>query len=618
MADLLSDELDEAGLAGFLSVRPPSADLPPAGDPAWRAVRESPVTGPWAEGLLALAEDDCGRAMPELPPELYAAARRGADPGEFEGPYRERRRMLARAGLCALLFPEQPLWRERVATCGRAILAEPSWALPERVGPESGIDPLHLDPEAAATAFLLAQTVAAAGEPGGAMAGEALARLRETVFENYLARHGEFWWTRSPGHTNAVAHHGVLGAALAVEPDAGRVARMLLAAKNYLRVYLRGFGGDGASLEGVRRWEEGLGCFVSLNDLISARTIGQLALFSPGAGLHETARFGCRMKLSARKLVNFGDSGAEGSLDPGLLSRLAEVFADDEIAWVAERALADLAEGGIDFDAGDGSLRGWAALLLFAASAEARADAAGGDAGVSRGFYFPDAAILVVRGRDGSGRLWEFAAKGGHNAEPYNHNDAGSYLLDLDGVPVAAEIGQPLGTHDYFHGGRYDYLAARTLGHSLPLVNGFEQPAGPQAAARVLSFEEVAGCFEWSLDLSACYPPESGCSDLIRTFRVDPGAGLVEVREIFEMVSGTGYETAVIVSRPVIRTAKATLIDAGPVRVAVEPGQGTAISRVERHEYTDRDGRPQAVSRIVLVPEKPAGHGAVSYRFRAR
>jgi hypothetical protein len=617
MPDLLSTELTLEEIVAFLSLRSPSADLPGAGDPAWDGVRTGHLTAPWVENLRLLAEDDCGRPLPELPEALYASSHESGDSAPFEQPYRERRRVLARAALCGLLFPGEPIWAARARQCLEAILSEPAWALPIHVHAATGIDPNHLDPAVATTSFLVAQTVAALGDRlGGAVRDAGLARLRERVFENYRARHGEYWWTRSTGHNNAVCHHGIVGAALAVEPDPGRVAQMLLLARNYLKVYVRGFGADGASREGVRRWEQGLGCFISLNDLIAARTIGQLALFSPGPVLHAGARFGPRMLLSDGKLVNFGDVPAEGSLDPGLLSRLAEVFADDEIAWAADKALVDLAATGIDFDSGEGSFRGWAALMLYAASS---LSAPPPDAAPEpRAFQFEDASLLIVRGKDDVGHLWEFAAKGGHNAEPYNHNDCGSYLLNVDGIRVVAEIGMPQVTHDYLHRGRYDYLAARPLGHSLPLVNGFEQPSGPQAVAKVLTFESAAGVFEWSLDIAPCYPNEAACSDLIRTFRVAPGLGYVEVREFFELGRGTGYESAIITGHPVTKTSKATIIEAGAIRVVVEPNRGSVVERVERQEYADMHGHPQSVNRIVVRLEAPAAQGAAGYRLRLR
>lgn len=55
--------------------------------------------------------------------------------------------------------------------------------------------------------------------------------------------------------------------------------------------------------------------------------------------------------------------------------------------------------------------------------------------------FFPNLGLWVVRGRDETGSLWELAAKGGHNDEHHNHNDVGSFILNIDGVPMLTEIG---------------------------------------------------------------------------------------------------------------------------------------------------------------------------------
>lgn len=56
----------------------------------------------------------------------------------------------------------------------------------------------------------------------------------------------------------------------------------------------------------------------------------------------------------------------------------------------------------------------------------------------------------------------------GHNADHHNHNDCGSFLLNLDGAPALLEIGAPEYVHDFFNDKRYTFLAARPLGHSVP------------------------------------------------------------------------------------------------------------------------------------------------------
>jgi hypothetical protein len=103
--------------------------------------------------------------------------------------------------------------------------------------------------------------------------------------------------------------------------------------------------------------------------------------------------------------------------------------------------------------------------------------------------YLPDLAVWISHGCDHSGTRWALATKAGHNGEHHNHNDCGSFMLVVNDQPMIEEIGAPQYERDFFTPKRYEFLAARTLGHSLPIINGCEQQAGAQFAARVLKAE---------------------------------------------------------------------------------------------------------------------------------
>lgn len=108
---------------------------------------------------------------------------------------------------------------------------------------------------------------------------------------------------------------------------------------------------------------------------------------------------------------------------------------------------------------------------------------------------------------------------GGSNAERHNHNDVGQFLVFLDGIQRVVDLGAPHYVNDFFGPKRYTYMPARSMGHNVPLINGYEQFAGKEAAGRLLKWDPTPHAATLSLELAAVYPSEAGLKSWTRTLR---------------------------------------------------------------------------------------------------
>jgi len=84
------------------------------------------------------------------------------------------------------------------------------------------------------------------------------------------------------------------------------------------------------------------------------------------------------------------------------------------------------------------------------------------------------------------GKRYSFAAKGGHNCEPHNHNDIGSFIIVTsdDDIPLA-DFGCAIYRKETFDPQkRYTLFNNSSRGHSVPIVNGEYQKDGKNFAAR--------------------------------------------------------------------------------------------------------------------------------------
>jgi len=596
--NILAAPPSEAELTRILAGAPRTPLLPPLASQEWTEAARVPMVAAWLARLRELATTEAAQPLPVLDDALYGEFHRSGERLSFERPYFERRRRLARAAVCALLDPPgRAGWIESLVAKTRAIYAEPSWALPACTRDPSGKEPHLIDLFAAETANLMAELDTVFGEYLPTDLRTAIRHRLSRMFDEYLERPQGCWWRKASHNWNAVCHQGILGAALALEEDPGRLARLLLLAADSLPTFLDGFTADGGTSEGPGYWGYGFGWFSVLNEQLERRSGDALSLIEGNAKISLIARFAVDLSFADGHLVNFSDGSATGRAHPARLDYLGQRLDIADCRALAATNYRHLAEAGIDPHNERCDVFYLLRLILRAPAAPAAAPYA-----PPPDRLLPDLAVVVARTIDHAGRRWEFAAKAGHNAEHHNHNDCGSFILNLNACRGLIEIGAPEYTRDYFRAQRYESLAARSLGHSVPLIGGCEQAAGREHAARMLTAELHPDVVLLAMELAACYPASAGCRSCIRTFRFDKQAGALAISDQFELDGPRAVESALIVGVGAVRDGDGVRVPCGDGALRIVPGPDCAVTAIEPHHYHDHKGRPSEIRRIVLRP----------------
>jgi hypothetical protein len=586
--------------------------LPPLGDPAWTRARQTPFAVACFPHVLDLAARQHKEPLPELTDALYRDFHQTGTRIRFEKRYFDRRARLSRAALCALLAEDataQGWWLESVTGKMRAILDEVSWAFPAHVADPSGRDPLRIDLFAAETAHQMGEMITLFGHVLPAdLVSTVRERVRLDIVDNFLERHEAHEWTGLGMNWNAVCHQGVIGAALALEPDTERVSQMLGHASISLRKYLQGFCADGSTSEGLAYWEYGFGRFSTLNAQLEKRTGGHLSLFEGHNLIPKIAGFGPNLRLEGGSAVNFSDASANTAPRPWIYRYLGQRLSEPTCTRLAQSMFAKLIEKGLQ-----GEPAGLDGFYLARTYLDAPHDSPKAEPFSPSDKYFSHWGVLITRSRDQAGHLWEFAAKGGHNSEHHNHNDCGSYLLNIDATRVCLDIGSPEYVKEYFGPNRYQHLAARSFGHSTPVINGCEQGTGSEFAAVILEEHYSDNEASLSIDLTRCYPPAAHCLSCIRRLSLDKGAGRLVVEDAFALDGVHPVESAIILPREALMGPSGVEITSESVRVMIEPLEGTKVSELQSHPFTDHHGVPAEIRRAVLVPTGLQNNTRVSY-----
>lgn len=451
--------------------------------------------------IRAEAERMLGSGDPEL---TYTLFREFGDTGErlpYERVYFERRKRLNAFALMSLLEPEKPEYAEALRNTVWSICNEFTWCLPAHYNADAVRT--EIDLFAAETGFALSEALLLAGE---LLPGLLKSRIRTEVEKRLLQpflEEGPYGWESADHNWAAVCAGSIGAAAIHLVDDAVRLSRILERVLAAMNCYLSGFGEDGVCAEGYGYWQYGFGYYVYFAQLLKEASEGEFDLFASGK-VKAIALFQQKCFTGGNSVVNFSDSLPEVGIFMGLSSCLHREY--DEVA---------LPDPGLRAPYAEDHCGRWAPALRNliwpqesgAAAAQSAGQAEGRPVWPAEAYYLPDAKWLVSRHIDGDGHTFSFAAKGGHNAEPHNHNDVGHFLIHVDGKAYLADLGSGKYTSQYFGAGRYGIWCNGSQGHSVPIVGGVHQSGGRAYHAEVLEAEAGEKEDRLTLELSAAYPP---------------------------------------------------------------------------------------------------------------
>ncbi|QSF43766.1 heparinase II/III family protein [Paenibacillus tianjinensis] len=544
------------------------------------------------------------QAVPELTSGLFAMFAWTGSRLPYEKVYFERRRRLNTYVFLALLEPENPRHLEQLEDIIRAVCGEYTWCLPAHLPREHQAEDIdrYIDLFSSETGFTLSEISLLLGER---LPAALRLRIQQEVelrlFRPFLTQ-GPYEWETARHNWAAVCAGSIGAAALLSMHDPGLLTEILFRTESSMRYYLEGFGEDGACLEGLGYWNYGFGYFTYYSDLLRSRSGGKLDRFH-NEKVRKAARFQQQCFIDGALVANFSDSLPQMSVHMGLSHYLAEVY-PGEVERPPSVLRAPYTE--------DHCSRFAPALrnLLWTRPGS------GKSAWNASSCYLPDAAWLISRYVSEAG-TFGFAAKGGHNAEPHNHNDLGQFILTGRGEVFTADLGSGEYTADYFGAGRYQYDCNGSQGHSVPVIDGRNQSQGQQFSSVVLH-ASTGDTDELSLDVTRAYEVEALLS-LTRSFvwhkEKLPRLELLDEYR-YEGVPGSWTERFVTWRKPLLLRSGVVLLPGagGGVEVSYDP---VAVEpEIAAHRYRDHFGREQVWHSLDFHAVRPGSGGRFAFTFQ--
>ena len=554
--------------------------------------------------LLAQARADAMAPVPALPMALYLEFMRNGRREGYEDAQRERRQMLYRLTLAEWLAPTGE-FIPAIENLAFARLEETNWAWPAHARVADLPHRPTLDLAAAMTALDLAELDYLVGER---LSAPLRARLRSEVDRRAIAPfmdRNDHWWlhttpAKQVNNWTAVCVAGVVGAACYLETDLDRLAEIVTRGLHSLADYLETFDRQGGSSEGPDYWSYGFGNYVVLGQLLAARSGGQIDLLEDPL-VREIAQFPLRTMLTQGLWASFSDSDSAPQFHPGLLSHLAE-----------QLKLPALTELGMqnNFAVAGFNQFAWP-LRQFAWPLPAPVT---GFSGAAHD-WFVEMGWMISRLDPADPGSLRLAVKAGHNDEMHNQNDVGSFIVASKGRVVLTDPGRGRYSKAYFGAERYDNLLASSRGHSVPVVNGFEQVDGAAHGARAVTHSQDEAADRLQFDMAAAYPAAAGLTRLERALVFERAVprGRIALRDSFAFAGESGTFQSVLVTPlgVAIGAGSVTIGDeSGGVSVAFDPSVVTVSS--ERHAGVEKQYAPSVDLTRVLFTAAPAVAGTVA------
>lgn len=487
-----------------------------------------------------------GTAIPELPFSKYQIYFETGSRVEYEACYIDRRRRLNVYTALSISLGES-VWLNGLEDILWAICNEFTWAFPAHIKDETDLweSSRTIDLFAAETGMAVSEACFLAGEKLSPLVRK---RVEEEVKRRLLIPYQQRDIRFHKDNWSAVCAGCIAMAAMYWDGYEGYLAiekKVLTSMKDFLDSYEA----DGCCLEGILYWGYGYGYFCYFAHMLRWFSRGKTDLFR-SEKVKQMALFAQKISLGQDAAVPFADAPHSYRPHIGLIHLLAKEY--DEVTLPHESCTCWF----------DDDIRHRFADFV-------------------RDLYWYDPALekenrneeLVIFEKSqwylSRRPLYSFAAKGGRNHEPHNHNDIGHFILYADGQFVLDDLGWPEYDSAYFTEKRYENLCASSFGHSVPILNGTGQAAGKEHRGSFMRAEKNF----LQMDITRAYT-DGTCRKLIREFALQNTS--IRLTDHLEGVTGQVKERFITRIPPVIESPSSLTIGGWRLTADCTAGMFTA------------------------------------------
>jgi len=367
------------------------------------------------------------------------------------------------------------------------------------------------------------------------------------------------WWIQGTNNWTQVCHAGMVAGALALQENDPQLAREFVrrAVENIPRASAA-YAPDGAYAEGPMYWSYGTSFHVVLIDLLTSVT-GDDSGLADSPGFLASAGYIAKTTAPTGLFYNYSDCRDLRSFEVPLFWFARRLDAPELVTY----ELAMMEAAFVRYEAGpanhhENSYRLFPLALIWWKPAPASSTASRPAPALhwlGRGVN----PVAIHRSAWNDPRAVYIGIKGGSASSPHAHMDAGSFILEAEGVRWAIDPGLQeyhgleiagVGLWDAKQdGGRWKIFRYGSQGHNVLTFNGAQQSV--KGNASIVRFHASGPWPHTVIDLSSTYEGQAG--------RVMRGVSLLENRHVLFQDEWTAGETAVTVRWQMLTKAEVSV-----------------------------------------------------------
>ncbi|MFC2129148.1 heparinase II/III family protein [Bacteroidota bacterium] len=525
--DLLTNSISKEILGSELQGKSVFAPLPKTGDPAWAGIDQK-----YRDEIINRGEHYLNYEWPSLPAIRYMDYDINGNRTRYEGLCFERRKVLSYLAM-AEIFENEGRFLEDLINGLWLTLEETTWVIPAHSGGHKlhDINDVYVDLFSAETAALLAWVDYFLG----AKLDDITPLLRKRIYTEVdrrvitsMLEHNDFWYMgftgRIPNNWNPWIVSNWLTAVLILEDDRERRLESVWKSLQILDNFLNPYPTDGGCDEGPGYWGHAGASLFDCLHLLHSATGGKIDLYDDEL-VRGIGQYIYKVHIADNWYTNFADGSARLSSYPGTVYRIAKAIDDDVMkAFASSRFLASdpksITEGRTSF--------GLRIMPYFLVAQELRNSQLEYEPPLLS--VFPDLEVVIARENNNDEGFFT-AIKGGYNNESHNHNDAGSFIVYYDGLPLLIDAGVGSYTAKTFSSKRYSIWTMQSAYHNLPSLNGMMQQDGNEYRAKSFQSIEKGKQTITSMNLEDAYPAAAYTESWVRTLTLDRGMKEVKLND---------------------------------------------------------------------------------------
>lgn len=316
-----------------------------------------------------------------------------------------------------------------------------------------------------------------------------------------------YWWMAldyKPGmminNWNPWCNCNVLQSFLLLETDRDKLAEAVYRTMVSVDRYLNYVNADGGCEEGPSYWGAAPGELLDYLQLLSIGTGGKVSMFDKPM-VKSMGEYIARSYVGNNWVVNFADASAKGGGNALLIYRYGKAVNSPlmtSFATLLDKNDARKESTGKYVSGGTAVFR-----MLQNLSIKKELMQSNLSFKSPRYSWYPETQFCYMSNKNG---LF-VATKGGYNNESHNHNDAGTFSVYLNTIPVLIDAGVGTYTRQTFSSERYTIWSMQSNYHNLPMINGIPQKFGSTYKATDVKFNPSS--MTYSANIATAYPKEA-------------------------------------------------------------------------------------------------------------